>query len=138
MEIINRELMDRIYDDQIESVSSSTVSRAPTHKADLPLRLVAESRCPEDVIEFGKRHKIPTFAEMTWIRGFVQALELVFKMQIKAVPNNFTCDWCGASFDSESERIEHLHTCSKHQEWVKKSSGSKVIPLFNAKEKTSL
>lgn len=34
------------------------------------LRELADMRCPEDLKEWGERHGIPTFAEMTWMTGF--------------------------------------------------------------------
>lgn len=39
-------------------------------------RYLAEMDCPEDVIEFGKRHGIPVFAEATWMAGFMQGWRL--------------------------------------------------------------
>lgn len=35
-------------------------------------RYLAEMNCPEDLIEWGRAHGIPTFAEQTWLAGFVQ------------------------------------------------------------------
>ena len=32
--------------------------------------LFAATQCPADLIEWGKAHGIPTFAEMTWQAGF--------------------------------------------------------------------
>ena len=32
---------------------------------------LAELNCPADLVEFGRNHNIPTFAEMTWQAGFV-------------------------------------------------------------------
>lgn len=37
------------------------------------LRALVERRCPPDVKEFGERHALPTFAEATWIAGFMDA-----------------------------------------------------------------
>lgn len=34
------------------------------------LRELADMRCPEDLRDWGRRHGIPTFAEMTWQAGF--------------------------------------------------------------------
>ena len=35
-------------------------------------RYLAEMECPEDLIEWGKNHNIPTFAEVTWMAGFMR------------------------------------------------------------------
>jgi hypothetical protein len=34
-------------------------------------RYLAEMTCPADVVEFGRRHAIPSFAEFTWQAGFM-------------------------------------------------------------------
>ena len=34
-------------------------------------RYLAEMVCPPDVVDFGRRHGIPTFAEVTWQAGFM-------------------------------------------------------------------
>lgn len=34
-------------------------------------RYLAEMECPPDLIEWGERHRIPMFAEFTWMAGFV-------------------------------------------------------------------
>ena len=34
------------------------------------LRAAADMACPEDVKEFGRRHRIERFAELTWQAGF--------------------------------------------------------------------
>lgn len=33
---------------------------------------LAETQCPPDVIEWGKAHGLPTWAEVTWQAGFLQ------------------------------------------------------------------
>lgn len=33
-------------------------------------RILAEMNCPNDLIEWGKHHNIPTFAQVTWQHGF--------------------------------------------------------------------
>jgi hypothetical protein len=40
------------------------------------LRYLAELQCPPDVVEFGRNHKIPLFAEVTWQGGFVAGWRL--------------------------------------------------------------
>lgn len=35
-------------------------------------RQLAQELCPVDVKEFGARHALPTFAEVTWQTGFIQ------------------------------------------------------------------
>lgn len=35
------------------------------------LRYLAEVECPNDLIEWGRNHKIENFAELTWINGFM-------------------------------------------------------------------
>lgn len=35
------------------------------------LRYLAEMACPADVVDFGKRHDMPFFAEATWNNGFM-------------------------------------------------------------------
>lgn len=34
-------------------------------------RILAEMHCPADLVEFGKNHGIPVFAEVTWQAGFM-------------------------------------------------------------------
>lgn len=34
-------------------------------------RYLAEAHCPVDLVEWGKNHNIPTFAEFTWQAGFL-------------------------------------------------------------------
>jgi len=126
------EYLDQIYKDQLEAAASETPNRASTHKTELLLKLVAESRCPDDVLAFGKRHGIPTFAEMTWIRGFAQGLEFARKMHLSSLSNAFFCNWCGESFKNNDELLDHLHTCSSNV-WKQNKPDSKIIPLINAK-----
>jgi len=127
--------LDQIYTDQLETASSNSSStyRAATHKSELLLSLLAETRCPEDVIAFGKRHGIPTFAEMTWIRGFAQGLEFFRKMHLSNLSNAFFCNWCGAEFKNNNELLDHLHNCSSHNSWKQNKPDSKIIPLINTK-----
>lgn len=40
------------------------------------LRELAEMHCPQDLIDWGKRHGIPMFAEMTWEAGFAQGWKM--------------------------------------------------------------
>lgn len=40
------------------------------------LRELAEMHCPPDLIEYAKRHSIPTFAEATWQAGFMQGWKM--------------------------------------------------------------
>jgi len=35
-------------------------------------RYLAEMNCPADLIDWGRNHNIPIFAEMTWMNGFIQ------------------------------------------------------------------
>lgn len=37
----------------------------------LSLQVLAGAECPDDVMEFGKRHRLPTFAEATWKAGYI-------------------------------------------------------------------
>lgn len=34
-------------------------------------RRLAELECPADLLEWGRNHNIPAFAEMTWCAGFI-------------------------------------------------------------------
>ena len=46
------------------------------HKA---LQYLAEFECPVDVVEWGKHHNIPTFAEVTWQAGFSKGWNLAIR-----------------------------------------------------------
>lgn len=39
-------------------------------------RLLAERECPPDLIEWGRLHLIPTFAEFTWQAGFLAGMRV--------------------------------------------------------------
>ena len=39
-------------------------------------RLLAERECPADLLEWGKLHNIPNFAEATWIAGFLAGMRV--------------------------------------------------------------
>jgi hypothetical protein len=48
-----------------------------TRRADAKAaRLLAERECPSDLIEWGKAHGIPTFAEVTWQSGFLAGMRV--------------------------------------------------------------
>jgi hypothetical protein len=48
-----------------------------TRRADAKAaRLLAERECPSDLIEWGRAHGIPTFAEVTWQSGFLAGMRV--------------------------------------------------------------
>lgn len=89
----------------------------PSHASmRLAERLLAESLCPDSLKEFGKRHNIPTFAEATWMAGFVQGMRIAMMAQQRETPNSFICGWCGETFCNEDTRIDHLqHDCKVYR-----------------------
>lgn len=56
--------------DAEDEASRQARARRELAKA-VALRELADIRCPEDLKEWGRRHNIPTFAEMTWQAGFM-------------------------------------------------------------------
>lgn len=55
--------------DAEDAASRSSHIRRANAQAEA-LRQIADMSCPEDVKEFGKRHRIARFAELTWCAGF--------------------------------------------------------------------
>ena len=56
--------------------------------------LLAGVHCPEDVRDFGRRHKIENFAETTWVAGFMAGMRVYEDMQREivaklALPDHF-------------------------------------------------
>ena len=99
------------------------VEREPKHHpVELAERLLANSRCPADIVAFGKRHNIPMFAEKTWEAGFAQGMRVAVQAQTHKIPGAFECGWCGDQFDSDVERYRHLKCCGvymqgNHRAW---------------------
>lgn len=47
------------------------LKRAAAERAEaLAMAVIAQQECPDDLVQFGKNHGIPLFAEMTWHSGF--------------------------------------------------------------------
>ncbi len=45
-------------------------------------KLLAAHECPQDLIEWGRSHGFPTFAEVTWQAGFLAG------MRVACLPND--------------------------------------------------
>lgn len=43
----------------------------------LSAKLLAERECPDDLVEWGRRHGIPEFARVTWQAGFLAGMRMV-------------------------------------------------------------
>lgn len=53
------------------SMSEQTMEEVAKPDAEAAaLRFLAEMHCPEDVVRYGEAHRLPAFAEMTWLNGF--------------------------------------------------------------------
>jgi hypothetical protein len=65
---------------------------------------VAEKHCPQDVKDFGKNHNISTFAEATWMAGFIAGLRFTENAQKTGVALKWQCEWCGIRFNTQDER----------------------------------
>lgn len=71
-----RRLFEPSDDDKGTSAALQEISRA-SHVAEAKAaRLLAERECPPDLIEWGRAHGIPAFAEMTWVAGFLAGMRV--------------------------------------------------------------
>ena len=59
-----------------EDDASLDIAQARRRAEQRAARLLAERECPADLVEFGKRHGIPNFAEATWQAGFAAGMRV--------------------------------------------------------------
>lgn len=67
-----------------EGRANKLLSEARIRSEALALKLLAARECPADIVEWGQRHNIPTFAEYTWQAGF--------RAGMRAAELNKVCD----------------------------------------------
>lgn len=68
--------LERIDQDKGTSEALQDISRAERVATAKAARLLAERECPPDLIEWGRIHKIPTFAKVTWQAGFLAGMRV--------------------------------------------------------------
>lgn len=54
--------------------AAQTLTRAEHLANALAAKILAARECPEDLIEWGRIHGIPTFAQVTWQAGFLAGM----------------------------------------------------------------
>lgn len=65
------------YDEQQGKSDALGAIMAATNRANAKAaRLLAERECPADLIEWGRSHGFPTFAEVTWQAGFLAGMRV--------------------------------------------------------------
>lgn len=57
-----------------EAEAAQLLTSAQHHANALAAKILAAHECPEDLIEWGRIHGIPTFAQVTWQAGFLAGM----------------------------------------------------------------
>ena len=71
-----RRLFDQSDEDKGTSAALQEIGRAARIAEAKAARLLAERECPTDLVEWGRLHGIPTFAEFTWMAGFLAGMRV--------------------------------------------------------------
>lgn len=66
-----------------ESAAINDITHAERIANAKAARLLAERECPPDLIEWGRAHGIPTFAEVTWQAGFLVGMRVAMLEKAK-------------------------------------------------------
>jgi hypothetical protein len=73
--IKSSDLVERLFGEKMaEAEVQQTLTSAQHHANALAAKILAARECPEDLIEWGRIHGIPTFAQVTWQAGFLAGM----------------------------------------------------------------
>ena len=67
-----------------EAEAAQTLTSAQHQANALAAKILAARECPEDLIEWGRIHGIPTFAQVTWQAGFLAGMRASAMMDAAA------------------------------------------------------
>lgn len=70
------QMLDDLDEQAGTSAAIGDIRRATRVAEAKAARLLAERECPADLIEWGRVHGIPAFAEHTWVAGFLAGMRI--------------------------------------------------------------
>lgn len=75
MTMKSSDFFDRIFGEAMGQAEAAQILTSAQHHANaLAAKILAARECPEDLIEWGRIHGIPTFAQVTWQAGFLAGM----------------------------------------------------------------
>lgn len=79
------DFVERIFGQAMgEADAEKLLTSAQRHADALAAKILAARECPADLIEWGRVHNIPTFAEVTWQAGFLAGMRAAAMVDLAA------------------------------------------------------